>query len=173
MADRALMAVRVLIVVAFLVGMPVLALPQIADWVTAEIYFSAVGKVSKPGAPQVEAPVVKASPKIMPVVALETVGSLNSPPPDPFPTFPARSEPATSQREQLAACETELQNLGAIFYRLEQVPGEAANFRLIAQFERAEPLPERFQVTTTAADPASAMRQMIDQVRSRRSAARP
>lgn len=176
MTNRAIIVIRFFVVTAFLVGMPILALPQIADWVTERLYGSS-NHASQPVAAQVTAsrPVqVQAPVPVDPPLGTEPNSqSLESPPSAPFPEFPARSGAQVPDREQLASYEAELQSLGAIFYRLEYLESDPAAFRLTAQFERRGPLPERFQTSTTAADPAAAMQAMIEQVRTRRSVARP
>lgn len=180
MLGRMMIAVRLTVVLTFLVGMPLLALPQVADWCEAKLYVSAVAKHSqiaaKPG------PAHPSPPAFFPR-AIEPASFTHpfestahaASPEGATPTAPVASAPhdPLADRQEIAQLEAELQRLGAIFYRLEAPESPSLTYRFVAQFERQAGLPERFQVTTTHADPLVAIRQMVDQVQSRTSVARP
>lgn len=184
MLARGITAVRLLVVLTFLVGMPVLALPQSIDWVAEHLYPAPIAKVrlASPAPPFEVATVAHEVPveslESGAATSLESLGLAH-----PFenaaiatPVEIANPAPIITperRRELMIACEAELQQLGATFYRLEAVDDEGSAYRFIAQFEESGGLPERFQRMTTHADPLVAMQEMVAQVRSRVSVARP
>jgi hypothetical protein len=147
--------IRLLIVLAFLVGMPVLALPPVADWCESRIY-------PPPARREIaSAPVKKVSSE---------------------PSFSVRSEEPTAIQpasfddpvespggETLGSLLDELHSLGAADYRLDEVAGEPPQFRLVAEFRSEGPLPQRWQYSATDADPQTAVRDVIQQILADRS----
>jgi hypothetical protein len=147
---------RLLLVLGFLVGMPILALPPVAAWCEQGLY------------PQPKRRVVAARP--LPKPPVEPLGTR------PWPKMP----PTVAQVEYLApdstlplvtrapddleALAAEVQALGASSYRLEQVQTEPLLFRFVAEFESAGVPPRRWQHVATNRDPAAAMRKVLAEI---------
>lgn len=192
MLGRMLMSVRLLVVLAFLVGMPLLALPDVADWCEGHLYPPLAHRqrpavVSRPLQMLIE-PITQAIER--PAAQFDQI-TRNVEPASfthPFESrvhaaqiehgavtpLPAPPRDLLADRQEIAKLEAELQQLGATFYRLESPKAPNLPFQFIAQFERqVAGLPERFQLTTSDLDPLVAMRQMVEQVEGRTSVARP
>ena len=147
--------IRLLIVLAFLVGMPVLALPPVADWCESRIY----------------------PPPVRREIAIAPATKITAEP--PFPAIvdgPTAIQPASFDTPvESPPCDTvgsllnELHSLGAADYRLDEVAGEPPQFRLVVEFRSEGPLPQRWQYSATDADPQTAVRDVIQQILADRS----
>lgn len=161
MSAYLVMGVRLVVLLTFLVGMPVLALPQVADWCGARLY-----------APPAKRRIVAARPSPMPPLPVVKATALGDRTELPWvaqaeycTTAPITSASVTSLPEpDLGALAAEVQTLGATFYRLDQLRKEPALYRFTAQVESDGPVPQRAQFSATAASPAGAVQQVIDQI---------
>jgi hypothetical protein len=163
MTSHFLNCIRLCVVLACLVGMPVLAMPSVAEWCEARIY-------SVPQRRQIifaDEPVQPAS-----VAMLDTVALWD------FPTQLASFEQPVAEsvpeaEPDLDALAAEVRQLGATFYRLELVEQSPQLYRFTAQFEEPGDLPRRWQQSATHTDPALAIRQVIDDIYARRHTLKP
>ncbi len=165
MTAYAIMGIRLVLVLTFLIGMPVLALPQVADWCEARLY------APSPKRRIVAARVLPTTkPTVVPVVAigdrtpLPWADQAEYAEPVTEPTRP----PTAATTPDLGALAAEVQALGATFYRLEQVGKSPGLYQFTAQFERAGAVPQRTQFVATAPQPADAIQQVIDQIQAGR-----
>ena len=164
MTAYAIVGIRLALVLTFLIGMPVLALPQVANWCEAQLY------APKAKRRIVAARVLPATPTVVPVAALGD----RTPLPwiahadhieaaeDPSPA------PAAEPAQDLGALAAEVQTLGATFYRLDQVQSSPDQYQFTAQVALPGAVPQRAQYSATAARPGDAMQQVIDQMRAGR-----
>lgn len=163
MTSHFLICIRLGVVMACLVGMPVLAMPSVAKWCEAHIY-------SVPQRRQIvfaDEPVQTRSETTIGTVALwdfpAQLASFEQPVAESVP----EAEP------DLDALAAEVRQLGATFYRLELVEQSPQLYRFTAQFEEHGDLPRRWQQSATHADPALAIRQVIADINARRHTLKP
>jgi hypothetical protein len=138
---------RLLVVLTFLVGMPVLALPPVADWCERQIY-----RDSPPSD-------FNSDPE-------KTVTALQQPElftPEVRAGFKAPAEPPVEQ-ESMDALLAELRSLGVDDYQLDEVAGEPPHYRLVAEFRSDGPLPERWQYSAVGEKPQFAVREAIRRI---------
>ena len=133
--------VRILVVLTFLVGMPILALPSVADWCERQIYPAAAPRVVAPAS---DTALRESSPAAQAVLAT------------------AIEPPANA--ETLDSLLTELRSLGAADYRLDEMQTDPPQFRMVAEFRSEGPLPKRWQYTANGENPQSAVREVIRQI---------
>jgi hypothetical protein len=132
--------IRLVVVLIFLVGMPVLALPPVADWCEGWLYPQTVSRRASP--------------------------AVHQPAPHPLPenVTPATfTSPAPPPAESLDVLLAQVRSLGAADYRLEE-PGESGQYRFVAEFRVEGPLPRRWQYAGVAAEPDAAVRDVIAQI---------
>lgn len=154
-------ALRLLLIMVFLVGMPVLALPPVADWCEAQLYARAGRRVvaARPSPTPKVVAVTEVSTDKTPLLDVSQARYL-----EPAAALPAK-EPERADPARLAA---EVESLGATFYRLEQLQEQPPLYRFIAQFERAADVPVREQFAANGSDPGAAIADVITQIRARR-----
>ena len=147
---------RVVVVLAFLIGMPLLAIPGVVEWLRsgpASPHTSIVaGHLTHKG------PVLSEPPVLTPQDTTQEIASAI------FLQSVKASESASlpSSRAELERIAAEIQALGATFYRLDRIsdaPG--AEYRFTAQFLRGGTPPRRMTFEATSADPQQAMRQVL------------
>lgn len=159
---------RLLVVLAFLLAMPVLALPPVADWCEAQLYpppaRRRVVTARPPPLAAAPAPVSAASPTVD--RSVQTAGFEQSAAPDGSAVgqMATYERPAPTGPDELARLAAEVQRLGATFYRLEMADPAIPTYRFVAQFERPGLPPARWQAAAIDRDPAEAIRQVIAQV---------
>ena len=161
MSAYLIMGVRLVVMLTFLVGMPVLALPQVADWCAARLY-----------APPAKRRIVAARPAPVPLPPVVQATELGARTELPWATQAEYTDAAAEipvaavapPEPDLGALAAEVQSLGATFYRLEQLQREPVLYRFTAEVQSAGAVPQRAQFSATAASAAGAVRQVIDQI---------
>ena len=163
MTSHFLICIRLSVVLACLVGMPVLAMPSVAKWCEAQIY-------PVPQRRQIvldgEATAIPPATESNSIALRDFSAQLAS--------FEQPIVEAVPEAElDLNALAAEVRQLGATFYRLELVEQSPQLYRFTAQFEHQGDLPERWQHSATHADPALAIRQVIADINARRHTLKP
>jgi hypothetical protein len=155
-----LTAGRALVVLFFLVGMPLLAIPGVLEWLRGDPVERRLRVLHDlpPAATGTESALVE---KVSTAVFLQ-------PEQTPEITSSASTSTSTSTSKELEQLAAEIQALGATFYRLERVSDAPdAAYRFTAQFLGGGTPPRRMNLEATAADPQVAMRDVLMAARRR------
>ncbi len=163
MTSHFLICIRLGVVLACLVGMPVLAMPSVAKWCEAQIY----------SVPQRRQIVLAEDAAANPPATVSTAIALRD-----FSTQLASFEQPIAEsvpeaEPDLDALAAEVRQLGATFYRLELVEQSPQLYRFTAQFEAQGDLPQRWQHSAIHTDPTMAIRQVIAEINARRHTLKP
>lgn len=148
MLQALLTAGRSLVVLSFLVGMPLLAIPGVLEWLRGEPVEHRLRVLH-------DLPPVATSTESALAEEVSTAIFLQ-------PEKPPEITSSTSTSKELEQIAAEIQALGATFYRLERVSDAPdAEYRFMAQFLSGGSPPRRMNLEATAADPQAAMREVL------------
>lgn len=160
MSRYVVLGVRLLLVLGFLIGMPILALPPVANWCETQLYAPTPQRrviAARPLPGSADKPVAIGERTLLPWIEQTTYVELPS---EPAPA----TEPPVAEPVDLNFLAAQVQALGATFYRLEQLPADGGLYRFTAEFQSDGPVPKRAHYTATAAEPAMAIESVIDQI---------
>jgi hypothetical protein len=153
---------RVVVVLVFLFGMPLLAIPGVLEWLREGVESPRLRTMAN-------APVEGSS--VPPQVAHNGVSLVEEQSASEVTSALFLESVKTTETASLASSRTELEELaakiqaqGATFYRLDRISDSPeAGYRFTAQFLRGGTPPRRMNLEATDADPRRAMQQVLAQ----------